>query len=427
MPRTGLAALLLLLLYPLAQAQTSTLHEIHAEGMKTLTQPQIATLSELAPGSQVGKPDLQSAADKLVQTGLFSKVSYNFKTQPDGVILTFRVEEAPRVPAYFDNVPWFADSELSEAIRKKLPFYDGNLPAGGTVVEEAAQAVEELLATRGLGAKLEHQLTANPLGDGNVQQFHIEGASLRIAKIEFSDSKLQSSHLIQQHLTEIVGKPYSRMIVDIFLSEQVRPIFLQQGNLKAKLGPPEVRLSGNPNQKLPEQIPIFVPVDPGPVYHWRGVQFEGNALLSTITLTQQLGLKAGDVADGMQVEGGWDKIREEYAHRGFLDAQLDATPSYDDSAHTVAYTVKIAEGSQYKFKSLVLTGLSVTAERRLRDAWSIKPSEVFDKFAYENFLTKLQSHPEQIFKDLPVHFESIGHYLQNDAAQKSVDVLLDFK
>src|SRR5882762_2049665 len=117
MQRTGLTALAFLFLSTFAQAQTSTLHEIHAEGMKTLTQPQIATLSELAPGSQVGKPDLQSAADKLVQTGLFSKVSYNFKTQPDGVILTFHVEESPRVPVYFDNIPWFAESELTEAIR----------------------------------------------------------------------------------------------------------------------------------------------------------------------------------------------------------------------------------------------------------------------------------------------------------------------
>src|SRR2546422_2804269 len=38
----------------------------------------------------------------------------------------FRSEESPRIPAYFDNIPWFSDSELGEAIRKKLLFFDGD-------------------------------------------------------------------------------------------------------------------------------------------------------------------------------------------------------------------------------------------------------------------------------------------------------------
>jgi len=129
----------------------------------------------------------------------------------------------------------------------------------------------------------------------------------------------------------------------------------------------------------------------------------------------------------MQIEAGWDKIREEYAHRGFVEAKVDATPNYDDSAHTIAYNVKIEEGPQYKFGFLIITGLSVTAERHLREAWTVKPGDVFDKLTFENFLTKLQSHPEQVFKDLPVHFDNIGHYLQNDPTKKNVDVLLDFK
>jgi len=427
--RTGIVLLasLFTLSLPVHAQNTATLREIRAEGMKTLTEPQIASLSELTSGSQVGKPDLQSAADKLVKTGLFSKVSYNFKTQPEGVTLTFHVEESPRVPAYFDNIPWFAESELTEAIRRKLPFYDGHLPEGGGVVEQAARAVEELLASHGLGAKLEHQLAASPLGEGNVQQFRIEGAALKIAKIDFSDATLGSSHVIQQHLSEIVGKPYSRMTIDLFLSEQVRPIFLQQGFLRAKLGPPEVRLTGNPNQKLPEQIPVFVPIAAGPVYHWKDPQWSGNTLLSSITLTQQVGLKSGDVADGMQVEAAWERIREEYAHRGYIDARVDPLPSFDDAAHTITYSVKIEEGSQYKFGSLVITGLSAAGERHLREAWAVQPGEVFDKLKFEEFLTKLQTHPEQVFKDLPVHFENIGHWLQNDSSKKTVEVLLDFK
>ncbi|HEY2459337.1 MAG TPA: POTRA domain-containing protein [Candidatus Acidoferrum sp.] len=405
---------------------TSPLHEIHFDGLKTLQEPQVIPLSGLEIGAQVGRDTLQSAADRLVQSGLFSKVNYNFQTPPSGVILTFRVEESPRIPAYFDNLPWFSDSELNDAIAKKLPFYKGTLPNGGTVLSQAADALSEFTEARGLGP-IEHQIIGNPVGDGTVHQFHIEGAALQIAKMEFSDPALASSKVVQAHLPEIVGKPYSRIAIDVFLLEQIRPVYQRQGYLQAKLGPPEVRLTGDPNQKLPKEIPVFVPVVPGPLYHWKSVDWQGNSLISTVTLSATLHLKPGDVADGMAIEAGWDQIREDYAQRGYLDAAVDPAPAYDDQAHTVSYTVRINEGKPYHYGSMTITGLSATAEKRLRDSWPISAGEVFDKAKYEAFLLKLQTHHEEIFKDLPLHYDEVGHWLQTDAAKSTVDILLDFK
>src|SRR2546429_5294759 len=70
-------------------------------------------------------------------------ICYNFETRT-GVIVTYHVEESPRIPAYFDNIPWFADSEVSDAIRRKLPYFDGTLPQGGDAVEQAAEAIKEI-------------------------------------------------------------------------------------------------------------------------------------------------------------------------------------------------------------------------------------------------------------------------------------------
>src|SRR5258708_2366519 len=125
---------------PASPAATARLREVRAEGLKKLSESQVAALSGLQTGTQVGKDDLQAAADKLVQSGMFAKVKYNFQSRTDGVAVTFHVEEAPRVPAYFDNLPWFADSELNDAIRSKLPFFDGTLPEAGAVIDQAADA-----------------------------------------------------------------------------------------------------------------------------------------------------------------------------------------------------------------------------------------------------------------------------------------------
>jgi outer membrane protein assembly factor BamA len=409
------------------ESATAPLHEVHAEGFKSLTEAQVVELTGLVPGTIVGKKDLQAGADRLVQSGLFAKVSYNFQTRAAGVLITYHVEESPRIPVYFDNIPWFADSELVDTIRKKVPLFDGTLPEGGGTVDQAADALKGLLAGRGLQVSLDHSVIPNPLGDGNVQEFRIEGAGLQIANIEFSDSSLAASNVARQHLSDVRGKPYSRMTIDLFLAEAIKPIYLQRGCLRAKLGPPEIRLTGNPDQKLPNQIPVFVPVEPGAVYHWKDLHWTGNTVLSEFTLSGLLALKSGDIADGLKIEAGWDNVREEYAHRGYLAAKLDPVVSYDDQAHTVSYTVSVQEGPQYHFGKMVLTGLSPAGERKLHAAWPITAGDVFDKAKYEEILTKLQSHQEQIFGELPLHYETVGHWLETDPAAATVDVLLDFK
>jgi outer membrane protein assembly factor BamA len=140
-----------------------------------------------------------------------------------------------------------------------------------------------------------------------------------------------------------------------------------------------------------------------------------------------VGLKPSDVADGMQIEAGWDRVREEFGRHGYLDAKVDPVPSFDESAHTVSYSVTIHEGPQYRFGKMVLTGLSPAAEKKLHAAWPIPQGEIFDKTKYEEVLTKLQLHQEQIFGELPLHYESVGHWLEPDSSTATVDVLLDFK
>ena len=431
MPRALHLSLAFLLCAPLCPAQappaTAALHEIHSDGQKFFTEAQVVAVTGLVPGSQVGKKDLQDAADRLVQSGLFTHVSYSFQSKVAGVTVTYHIEEAQRVSVYFDNLPWFTDAELADAVRAKLPFFDSTLPEGGTIVDDAADALKDFLSSRSVPGSLEHMLLNNPNGPGNIQQFHIEGVAAQISSLEFSDASLSDSLAVRQHFAEIIGKPYSRMAIDLFLAEAIRPIYLQKGNLRAKLGPATVRLPNDPAKKFPSQIPVFVPLTPGDVYHWKSAQWSGNTLVSEFTLAALFAMKPGDVADGMKIEAGIENVREEYAHRGYLESSLDPVPAFDDQSHTVSYSFAVHEGPQYHFGKMVLTGISPAAERKLNSVWPFQPGAIFDKAKFEDLLAKLQTHQAQIFGELPVHYENIGHWLQTDSAKGTVDVLLDFK
>jgi len=424
-----LAVLLLPLLgSPEAQAQTAELKEVHVEGLKHLTEEQVVYLSGLKTGTQVGKSDLQDAADALVRTGLFAKVSFKFDTRQDKVFLTFQAQENPRLPVSYDNFPWYDDSELTVAIQKLLPFYDAHLPEAGDVVDRAADALKQLIAARDPNAEITHLVVANPLADGSEQQFSVASVIPKIESVTFSDAQLAQDLVVRAHLSEVLNHPYSRLTIEVFLAEQIRPIYQKQGYLQAKIGPPEVRLAGNPNtQKLAEQIPVYIPCRPGAIYKWKGAEWKGNAAISTITLNNILGMKDGDVADGQAIFGAWERVREEYGQRGYLEAKVTPSPVFDDAAHTVSYEVAIAEGVQYHYGTMTISGMSLSGERMIRDAWSIKPGELFDKKVFEDFLIRLESKRQTIFRDLPVHYDTVGHFLQTDSGNATVEVLLDFK
>ena len=123
-------------------------------------------------------------------------------------------------------------------------------------------------------------------------------------------------------------------------------------------------------------------------------------------------LKPGDVADGMKIEALWQKIESYYGQHGYLDMKLSAEPQFDDAAHQISYRVSISEGPQYRMGDMVITGFSLDAEKRLRQAWQLAPGQIFDDGYYEMHVKILAKPSRDIFGDLPVHYNEFGHLLR---------------
>ena len=381
----------------------------------------IAAQTGLSVGSAITKADLQNGADRLAALGLFSNVQYRFASEDAGVRAEYQVTDAPTLPVWFDNFPWFTDEELSAALKKEVPLFDGTAPEGGSILHELTSSLERLLATRGVNSSVSNAVATAPVTDRRVQQFHVENASAKIAGIEFSDALAQGDRGLQQRLADVIGQPYSRTLVELFEFEQVRPIYLAHGFLRARFGEPTARVSGT---GAGAKVTVTAPVEPGPAFTWNGVTWSGNSVVSTLVLNVMVTLKPGDPVDGMKIEAMWDAARDEYAKSGYLDMSLAANPQFDESTKRVTYNVAISEGPQYRMGKLVLTGLSVEGERRIRAAFGIAPGAVFNKDIYEEFAA---TGIKQAFVGLPFHYEKVGRFLQQDPEKGLVDVLLDFQ
>jgi outer membrane protein assembly factor BamA len=409
-----------------AQQGASPLVSVEVTGSQRFSSEQVRAATGLHPGSTVTRDDLQAGADRLVRLGPFASVQYRFSTAGTGVKITYEVTDAAELPVAFDNFPWFSDDELTSALKSALPLFDGNAPSQGTMLDDISAAIQKLLETRNVHARVSHAIAIVGEAGRQVQLFSAEGAELNVGAIEFSDALAKTDRRLEERASDLLGQPFSRSGIEIFELEQIRPLYLSHGFLQVRFGQPSVRLpsdSKTPNANA-KKIVVTIPIEPGPTYLWDGITWKGNYTIPPDALDELLKLKSDDPADGMKIEGGVQAVRDLYGERGYLDAQVDAVPKFDDAAKRVSYSVKVDEGPQYHMGNLVLTGLSLDGEKRIRSAWRIPPGAVFDKNAYDQFV---DTGIKQAFAGSPFRYEKIGRFLKQNSQEAKVDVMLDFQ
>ena len=397
--------------------------EIRATGSKRYAEADIVAACGLKVGDVVGREELQAAANRLANLGPLSSVRYRFTSKGEDLAVEFQVEDAPTVPVWFDNFPWFTDGELTEGIKHAVALFDGTAPQQGAILDTMTDALQQMLASRGVKASVEHALIAAPGSEQMILSFSLAGANLTVSSVQFGDALASESPRLRDRVSDLVGKPYSRIALALFASEQVQPVYLEKGYLRARIGPPSARFTGSPTSTAPPNLVAYFPIEPGPVYHWAGIEWVGNPA-NKATLDALVPLKPGDAADGVLIEGLWKRVEDEYGKYGYLDAKVTAQPLFDDAAKTISYRVVIAAGVAYHMADLVITGLSVPAEQKVREAWRIPRGQIFDSVYFDEFLA---TGLKQAFGDYPVHYDKVGHLLRTHPETATVDVLLDFQ
>jgi outer membrane protein assembly factor BamA len=412
---------------PANSPPSSTIASIKVTGAQKFPADQIIAASGLKPGDVVTSQQIQDATNRLSALGIFSAVNFRYTAKGNAINLEFQVREAPAYPISFDNFPWFTSAEIGAAIRNQVGLFTGEAPDGGTMIDQMTAVVEDLLVSQKINGTVAHQLVAAATGDGMVMQFHVEGVQLRIQSVQFGDSIATNSEPLKDRVPDIKGQPYSLFAVEVFENEHVRPLYASKGYLRAQIGPPQTHPIPDSNDPKETAVELSIPINPGPVYSWKGVSWQGNMAVQSPSLDGTVALKPGEIADGIKIEALWQKIESYYGQHGYLDMKLNAEPQFDETAHQISYRVSISEGPQYRMGDMVITGLSLDAEKRLRQAWQIAPGQIFDDGYYELHLKLLSKPSRDIFGDLPVHYNEFGHLLRPNTSSHTVDVLLDFK
>jgi outer membrane protein assembly factor BamA len=408
--------------------QPPTLRRIEFVGLKRLTSQQALDASGLKVGDKVSREIFDAAADKLMESGLFRRLSYKVRTTDDEATVIFEVEEASKnIPVVFENFVWFSDEEIARAIRQDVPFFDGTSPEAGTTADKITAALQRLLTQKKIPGRVEHMPYVDLAKGKQELLFTVTGVKISVCSLHFPGASAISEADLIKASQALLKADYSRKDVAGFANHTLFPLYRHLGHLRASFQPPTASLEDQPSP-CAGGVAVTIPVDEGVVYSWADAEWNGNQALTVEDLSAALGMKSGEVADGARIDKGLKDVRRAYGRRGYVGASINGSATFDDSTRRVSYSIRIVEGPRYFMGKLIINGLTIDDADRLKTKWTLGSNAVFDEGYLDDFRTPLRefmrtlSQPVRGGAPLKVEIET-----KPQAQTQTVDVVISFK
>lgn len=369
----------------LAQQPGRRIAKIEIEGLERLSADEVVATSGLKPGTLFSVEELDAAGQRLVDSGLFAKVGYRTITKGNQLTVIFQVQEAKggQSPVAFDNFVWFTNDELVTAIKREVPSFSGTAPDAGHMTDDIKRALENLLKEHGIEGTVDYA----PWVSGGKQEhlFSVTGVPLPICTLHFPGARNVPEAKLVKSSKQLTDENYSQKSAIAFSTFVLFPIYREVGQLRAKFGQPITKLDASANCK--GGVEVNIPVEEGPIYLWDKAEWTGNQTLSPRELDEALGMKSGEVANGVKIDKRLREVGRSYGRTGHLDLSLNAQPEFDDAASRVIYKIVVKEGPPYRMGRLSVKGLSDADAKSLEQRWKLKSGEIFDTSYFDRFLS----------------------------------------
>ena len=407
--------------------QSVKLEKIEFKGLERVTEAEALAKSGLQTGQSVSVDAIEAAADQMLASGLFANLSYKLKGTTDKAVLTFEVvEPKTTMPVRFDNFVWFTDDELTAAVRRRFPAFDGTAPEQGNATEQIRQALEELLREKKIEGKVEYTLAADPSGRKVEHLYAVKGPSLRVCKINYAGARAVPEETLVTKSGGIFDNDFSRAYVAGFVESSLLPLYHERGYLRAAFSPPTAKPDLSPEC---QGVAVTINVDEGSIYVWDKATWEGAAGLTPEELNAALGMRQREIANVVKITNGLTRVRRAYGRKGYLGVGITPAVEFDDSARSVAYRFRVEEGPQYHMGELTVTGLDEASINNLRGRWRLLHKDVYDEGYVDEFVKKAvpEFQKDALRAGNPVPNLKVQSKVTPDHDKHTVDVALDFK
>lgn len=362
--------------------------KISVAGLRQFNEAQVIAVSKLSPGQTATLQEINAAADRLAQYGIFQNVTFHYRTRNNQMDLEFEVVEAQELVACrFDNFVWFTPAQLTAQLTHDIPLYNGSVPQSGQMLQAINDSLTTMLKQKGVPGDV--RLIPFSAGVGQpitAIVFSVSAVALPIREIHFPGASAVAESQLQKSVKPILGQDYTATEVNTFVSTTLLQLYGELGYLHAHFDPDQPQVL-TANASAPSQdVSVNIPVAEGVSYMWKGDEWTGNRVFSSDVLDKLLGMRLEGVANMQKFSEGMQAVSNAYAKQGYLQLAVSSQRTLDDATRHVTYQFSVDEGHQFHMGAISITGLPDNASRRLLKTWKLRSGDVYDGTYLTQFL-----------------------------------------
>jgi outer membrane protein assembly factor BamA len=375
-------------------ASERKLIEIKVTGSKRFSEAAVAAATGLQIGTTVDEDDFKRGARRLGDTGVFTDIGYSYSYSSAGTKLELKVTDGEKfVPVRFEDFVWFTDDELLKRIKQHAPLFDGQVPLSGRLAEEVSDTLQGMLVEKGIPGQVEFNRSGPNNGPVDSIVYQVSNVLIQIRNFEFPGAAESDVPALKAAAQRLANREYSRTTLNSLVQKQLLPVYYARGYLKAAFGTPETKVVKEPSTSSSDDVlrnltvvDVILSVVPGEQYKLKAIEWSGNHEISTDQLQKMVRAEPGKPANTVRLADSLRDIEKLYGSRGYVSASITPEAAFDDAAASVSIRLDVKEGSLYHMGDLEFRGLDNSLTAKLRNAWKIRPGEVYDATYLNEYL-----------------------------------------
>ncbi len=374
------------------KGKTYKLDSVSVSGIKTFNEQTVISYSGLNVGEKIKVPGEKISAmiNKLWALELFSDINvFVTKVNNNNISLELEIVELPTLTNV--KINGLKKSKI-DVIIKDTDLVEGKKLSESFLTNTKNYIINKYQKEGFLDTKVSLNTIKDTVGTNSYKMVvNVDrGPRIKIRDVNFKGNEIFKQAKLKSKLKNTKSKnpirfwKRSKYIVDDFKEDLVGLIdfYKEEGYRDARiLSDTVIR-----NEKESKSISLNLKIEEGNKYYFGDINFIGNAVYSNDVLQQILGLKKGDVYNGVVLKKriadtskpDGNDITNLYQNNGYLFSNINAV-EVSAVEDTINFEIRITEGKLANFNKIVVEGNTKTNDHVIYRELRTKPGELYSK------------------------------------------------
>jgi len=374
------------------KGKTYELDSLTVSGIKTFNEQTVISYSGLRKGQKIKVPgeEVSSVINKLWGLELFSNINvYVTNVENNKISLDIEIEELPTLTDVKING---LKKGNTETIIKDTELTKGKKLSESFMTNTKNYIINKYKKEGFLDTKVNLNTIKDTIGANSYKMVvNIDkGQRIKIKEIDFNgnevfkESKLRSKLKNTKIKNPIRFWKRSKYINNDFNDDLngLIEFYKENGFRDARI----IKDTLLRNDKTSNSIALKLDIEEGKKYYFGDIDFVGNTVYTNNSLQQILGLKKGDVYNGVLLKKriadtskpDGNDITNLYQNNGYLFSNINAV-EVSAIKDTIDFEIRITEGKLANFNKIVVEGNTKTNDHVIYRELRTKPGELYSK------------------------------------------------